>query len=429
MRPLPIDEQLHILTSGTAEILPLAELAAKLGEGRPLRVKLGVDPTAPDLHLGHAVPLRKMRQFQDLGHTAILLIGDFTALVGDPSGRSATRPPLSADQIAQNAKTYTDQAFKILDPDRIELRFNSEWLRPLDFAAVLTLTARFTVARLLERDDFAARFAEERPIGLHEFLYPVMQAYDSVALEADVELGGTDQKFNLLAARELMRELGKKPQACVTTPILEGTDGALKMSKSYGNYIGLTDPPDEMFGKLMSIPDDLKDTERPERGSMIARYFRLATSLSVDEVDALEAGLAQGRLDPYREKRRLAREVVGTYWGSEAAADAERSFDLLFTARGETSMPDDIPRFSLVLEAGSHAIYLPDFLRANQILGQPIASSGSAARKLIDTGAVRRRDDDTGGFAAVDGYELPVKAGHSYVLRVGKKRFLAIDVS
>lgn len=442
MSGLSVDDQLHIIASGAAEILPADDLKAKLGTGRALRVKLGVDPTAPDLHLGHAVPLRKMRQFQDLGHTVVLLIGDFTSLIGDPSGRSATRPPLSRDEIEANAKTYTGQAFKILDADKTELRYNSEWLGELDFEQILKLTARFTVARMLERDDFATRYAQQRSIGLHEFLYPVMQAYDSVVLKADVELGGTDQKFNLLAGRELMREHGMEPQVALTVPILEGTDGSQKMSKSYGNYVGLEDPPEEMFGKVMSIPDEIKNPEvAAARGNMIARYFRLATSLPVAEVDAIEKGLADGLLDPNDTKRRLAREIATAYWGARAGDEAEAAFDLKFKSRGHEGLPDDIPAFewSTMPPKGRATekarLYLPDFLRTHEILGQPIAASGSVARSLIDEGAVRLRVDASRGFADVrddaryQGYSLAVTPGDRYVIKVGKKRFFAIDVS
>ncbi|MEN6429366.1 MAG: tyrosine--tRNA ligase, partial [Coriobacteriales bacterium] len=251
-----VAEQMHVIKSGIADLVPEADLRAKLERGRPLRVKLGVDPTAPDLHLGHAVPLRKLRQFQDLGHVVVLIIGDFTALIGDPSGRNTTRPALSREQIETNAQTYVAQAFKVLDPAKTELVRNSEWLAPLTFEDLLRLASKFTVARILERDDFQKRYREGIGISLHELLYPIAQAYDSVAIAADVELGGTDQLFNLLAGRELMEKLGVEPQVCLTLPLLEGTDGFQKMSKSYGNYIGLTEEPGEMFGKVMSIPDE-----------------------------------------------------------------------------------------------------------------------------------------------------------------------------
>ena len=251
---LPADQQSHVISSGIADLVPAADLARKLDQGTPLRIKLGVDPTAPDLHLGHAVPLRKLRQFQDLGHTVVLIIGDFTALIGDPSGRNTTRPPLTAEQIDANAQTYVEQAFKILDPEKTELRRNSDWLGPLGFADLLRLTSQFTIARILERDDFSKRYGSQQSISLHEFLYPVAQAYDSVAVEADVELGGTDQLFNLLAGRELMEKSGMEPQVALTLPLLEGTDGVQKMSKSYGNYIGLTDEPATCSARSCRFP-------------------------------------------------------------------------------------------------------------------------------------------------------------------------------
>ncbi|MRR12753.1 tyrosine--tRNA ligase, partial [bacterium] len=280
-------EPMKTIASGAADVVPADALKTKLESGRMLTIKLGVDPTAPDLHLGHAVPLRKLRQFQDLGHTVVLIIGDFTALIGDPSGRSTTRPPLTPEQIEANATTYIEQAFKVLDPQRTTMRRNSEWLGPMSFSDILKLTSHFTVARILERDDFQKRYREGVGISLHELLYPMAQAYDSVAIQADVELGGTDQLFNLLAGRELMEKMGLEPQVCLTLPLLEGTDGVQKMSKSYGNYIGLTDAPDDMFGKVMSVPD-----------ALMVKYYRLCTPLPVDEVDALESGLADGSVHP-----------------------------------------------------------------------------------------------------------------------------------
>lgn len=411
-----VEEQLHVIASGAAEVLPLEDLKAKLSSGRALRVKLGVDPTAPDLHLGHAVPLRKMRQFQDLGHQAILLIGDFTSLIGDPSGRSSTRPPLTSEEIEANAATYTDQAFKILDRDKTELRYNSKWLGQLGFEAILKLTARFTVARMLERDDFHTRYAQEKPIHLHEFLYPVMQAYDSVALEADVELGGTDQKFNLLAGRELMREYGLEPQVCLTVPILEGIDGAQKMSKSYGNYVGLTDAPEEMFAKVMSIPDEIKTDGEHPRGDMIARYFRLATPLPVEEMDAIEQGLAAGSLDPYAEKGRLACEIVDAYWGPGEGARAKKAFVDKFVEDSALVDLDSLPTVPGEL-FGDH-IFLPGVMRQGGI-----ASSGSAARQLIDSGAVRLYGKELGAFLqVVSSYDLPAKSGDRIAIEVGKKK-------
>lgn len=395
---LPPDEQMHIIESGTEAIVPKAALKDKLATGRPLRIKLGVDPTAPDLHLGHAVPLRKLRQFQDLGHTVVLIIGDFTALIGDPSGRSATRPPLTVEQIDENAQTYISQAFRILDPERTELRRNSEWLGALGFAELLRLTGKFTVARILERDDFAKRYAEQRSISLHEFLYPVAQAYDSVVVEADVELGGTDQLFNLLAGRELMEKQGMEPQVCLTLPLLEGLDGVQKMSKSYGNAVGLTDPPAEMFGKLMSIPDGL-----------MAKYYRMATLLPLDEIEAIEAELSQGIGHPNAHKRRLARSVVEVYHGAEAALDAEDAFDRVFKHH---QAPTDVPSVEVDV---TDPIHLPALLKE---LG--LAPSNAEARRMIDGGAVKI----DGSPIAARVYDVAWAAVGDRVVQAGKRHFV-----
>jgi tyrosyl-tRNA synthetase len=391
------DEQMHVIESGTAAIVPRQALLEKLGTGRPLRVKLGVDPTAPDLHLGHAVPLRKLRQFQDLGHTVVLIIGDFTALIGDPSGRSVTRPPLSWEQIEGNAQTYIDQAFRILDPEKTELRRNSDWLSPLGFADLLRLTSRFTVARILERDDFANRYAEQKSISLHEFLYPVAQAYDSIMVEADIEIGGTDQLFNLLAGRELMEKQGVEPQVCLTLPLLEGTDGVQKMSKSYGNYIGLTDAADDMFGKAMSIPD-----------ALMVKYFRLCTRLSVDEVDVIESSLTSRNADPNATKRRLARAIVDMYHGAGAGVDAEESFDRVFRHH---EVPKDVPEIAI---DPAPVLHLPLLLKN---LG--LVASNAEGRRLIDGGGVR-----IGGEAVPAGtYDLPRGRVIGQVVQAGKRRF------
>jgi tyrosyl-tRNA synthetase len=388
---------MHVIESGTDAIVPAVALLEKLSTGRALRVKLGVDPTAPDLHLGHAVPLRKLRQFQDLGHTVVLIIGDFTAFIGDPSGRSATRPALTFEQIDANAQTYIDQAFRILDPDKTELVRNSTWLSKLDFAELLRLTSRFTVARILERDDFAKRYTEQRPISLHEFLYPVAQAYDSVAVRADVELGGTDQLFNLLAGRELMEKQGMEPQVCLTLPLLEGTDGTLKMSKSYGNYIGLTDTADDMFGKTMSIPD-----------ALMVKYFRLCTPLPVEEVDAIEAGLTRGELDPNITKRRLARTIVDLYHGAGAGVNAEEEFDRVFKRH---EAPVDVPEVAVAVQDPMH---LPALLRD---LG--LVPSNGEGRRMIDGGGVRIDGDPV----APRSYDLPWEAVSGKVIQAGKRRY------
>ncbi len=394
---LPADEQLHVITSGAAAVHTADGLRAKLAKDTPLRIKLGVDPTAPDLHLGHAVPLRKLRQFQDLGHRVVLIIGDYTALIGDPSGRTSTRPPLTADEIETNAATYMEQAFHILDADATELRRNSEWLGELDFAGILKYASRFTVARTLERDDFANRYAEQKPIALHEFLYPVMQAYDSVAIAADVELGGTDQLFNLLAGRELMEKEGLEPQVCLTLPLLEGTDGVQKMSKSYGNYVGLTDEPAEMFGKVMSIPDEL-----------MGKYYRLCTALPVDEIDAIEAALGDGSAHPNETKRRLAREIVALYHSEAAASEAEAAFDRVFKRH---EAPEEVEAHEI---PASGVIYLPAEINASGM-----TSSGSEARRQIDSGAVRI----DGEPVAAGAYELPAEQLAGKTVQVGKRKW------
>lgn len=396
-----VASQLAIVHSGAAAIVPSGSLESKLELGRPLRIKLGVDPTAPDLHLGHAVPLRKLRQFQDLGHTVVLIIGDYTALIGDPSGRSSTRPALTREEIEENAHTYVDQARKILDADRIELRRNSEWLGELDFAGILRYASLFTVARTLERDDFAKRYAAQQSIALHELLYPVMQAYDSVAIEADVELGGTDQLFNLLAGRELMEKLGMEPQVCLTLPLLEGTDGVQKMSKSYGNYVGLTDEPAEMFGKVMSVPDELME-----------KYYRLCTPVDPTEIGRLVAGVADGSEHPNLVKRRLAREVVTLYHSADSAIEAEAAFDRIFK---QHELPEDVPEVSVAL--GSD-IYLPGLLKDLGLVG-----SASEGRRALDQGGVRI----DGRPASAGVYEVPADAVAGHVVQVGKRRFARVS--
>ncbi|NLG09935.1 MAG: tyrosine--tRNA ligase [Coriobacteriaceae bacterium] len=398
---LPAKEQLHIIQSGDANIVPLAALEKKLAKGVPLRVKLGVDPTAPDLHLGHAVPLRKLRQLQDLGHQVVLIIGNGTALIGDPSGRNSTRPPLTPEQIAANAQTYVEQAFKILDKEKTELHWNGDWLTPLDLGDILKLAANFTVARILERDDFSNRYQAQQPISLHEFFYPVMQAYDSVEIKADIELGGTDQLFNLLAGRELMEKLDMEPQVCLTLPLLEGTDGKLKMSKSYGNYIGITDAPDEMFGKVMSIPDNL-----------MSRYLYLASTYPVEDIEKTIAGLEAGELHPNVVKRQLAANIVEAYHGAEAAVEAEAAVDRVFK---QHEVPEDIPEFALDLTFGDDGtVYV-----AALLVEIGFAGSAGEARRLIDGGGVRISGEAlTAGEYNVDPARL---AGA--VIQVGKRKF------
>ncbi|MGI6535918.1 MAG: tyrosine--tRNA ligase [Eggerthellaceae bacterium] len=398
---LSAEEQFHILQSGAAQIIPEDLLKKKLARGTSLNVKLGVDPTAPDIHIGHAVPLRKLRQFQDLGHHVTLIIGDGTALIGDPSGRNTTRPQLSREQVAQNAQTYVDQAFKILDREKTTLRYNSEWILDLNMESLLKLMANFTVARILERDDFTKRYKANQPISLHEFLYPVMQAYDSVVVKADVELGGTDQLFNLLAGRELMEKMGMEPQVCLTLPLLEGTDGVKKMSKSYGNYIGLTDEPADMFGKVMSIPD-----------ALMVKYYRLASTAPVDEVDQIEKDLASGKADPNKTKRALARNIVAAYHGQEAAQEAEEAFDRQFKKH---EIPEDIPEYAADLTVNDQGkVYL-----ARVIHEAGMASSAGEARRLIDGGGVKIN----GEAVPAKEYNVEPEKLKGAVLQVGKRKF------
>lgn len=398
------EEQFHIIQSGTAQIVPESALKEKLKRGKPLNIKLGVDPTAPDIHLGHAVPLRKLRAFQDLGHHVTLIIGDGTALIGDPSGRNTTRPQLTREQIEINAKTYVDQAFKILDPEKTTLRYNSEWILKLGMEDLLKIASNFTVARILERDDFHNRYTSNQSISLHEFLYPIMQAYDSVVIEADVELGGTDQLFNLLAGRELMEKMGMEPQVCLTLPLLEGTDGVKKMSKSYGNYIGLTDAPNDMFGKVMSIPDEL-----------MVKYYRLASTIAVDQIDAIEAGLAAGDIHPNRCKRDLAQNIVAAYYDEAAAQEAEAAFDRQFK---QHEVPEDIPEFAADLTPNDEGkVYL-----AKLISDAGLTNSVGDARRMIDQGGVKVN----GEAVPAKEYNVAPETLAGAVVQVGKRKFVRL---
>lgn len=400
-------EQYQDLITGCVDVLPSEDLLQRLAraerEGRPLRAKLGVDPTAPDIHLGHTVVLRKLAQFQEFGHTAVLIIGDYTAKVGDPSGRSKLRPRLTEEEIAANAATYVDQAAKVLDMDRVELVRNSDWLSPLGMDEVLRLTATTTVARMLERDDFANRYAANEPISMLEFMYPLLQGYDSVAVRADVELGGTDQKFNLLMGRTIMDAYDLEPQSIMTVPLLAGTDGVQKMSKSYGNYIGVTDAPEDMFGKVMSIPDDLMVT-----------YWTLLTGARHREIEDLQRRLDKGTYHPAEAKRDLAGRIVTAYHGEAAATEAREHFDRVFR---EKELPEDLPEADLppdVVKDG--LVWLPRLLSATGL-----AKSNGEARRLIEQGAVRL-DDEVVQEAA----ELTPERLHGAVLQVGKRRFLRI---
>ena len=404
MAKISAEEQMKVIASGAAAIVPEEAMLKKLKKGNALNIKLGVDPTAPDIHLGHAVPLRKLAQFQELGHNVILIIGDGTALIGDPSGRNSTRPQLTSDQIKQNAKTYIDQAFKVLDKDKTEIRYNSEWLLKIDMKKLLELTANFTVARILERDDFHNRYTNNQPIALHEFLYPVMQAYDSVMIKADVELGGTDQLFNLLAGRELMEKMGMEPQVCLTLPLLEGTDGVQKMSKSYGNYVGVNEPAADIFGKIMSIPDEL-----------MPKYFRLASSFAVAEIEKIEAGLADGSLHPNEIKRKLAKNIAEIYHDENAAIEAEERFDKIHK---EKEVPDDIPEFKTNLELNDEGqVYL-----AKLLVDANMASSAGEARRLIDGGGVKINQEPL----PAKSYNVDPKILEDAIIQVGKRKFVKI---
>ncbi len=392
------------LLAGSAEVVPAEELERKLELGRPLRVKLGLDPTAPDVTLGWAVVLHKLRQFQDAGHVAVLIVGDFTARVGDPSGRTETRPRLSKEEVQRYAERLLDQFWMVLDRVRTEVRYNAEWLEPMDMEAVLRLTASTTVARMLERDDFAKRFAQGKPISIMEFLYPLLQGMDSVAVQADVELGGRDQTFNLLVGRDLQREHGQEPQVALTTPLLVGTDGVQKMSQSLGNYVAITDPPDEMFGNLARIPDEQIGTYR----LLTLDFFRDPT-----EADRVEAGLADGSLDPWKEKRRLAREVVDLYHGGGAGTAAEARFDQVHR---DHEIPDEIPSTAIPADLiVDGRVYLPKLLA---VLG--LAESASRARSVLVQGGVR-----LDGQPQTD-VEAPVERLRGAVLQVGRRRFVRL---
>ncbi len=363
-----LDDQMALLSKGIVQCESEKELADKLKRsakrGRPLTVKVGFDPSAPDIHLGHTVLLRKMKHFQDLGHRVIFLIGDFTGLIGDPTGRSKTRPQLTRDEVKANAETYKKQVFKLLDPKRTEVRFNSEWLGKLGAEGFITLASRYTVARMLERDDFSRRYRDNEPIGIHEFLYPLAQAYDSVHLEADVELGGTDQTFNLLVGRRIMSGYGMEPQVIMTTPLLEGTDGVEKMSKSLGNYIGINEPPAEIFGKSMSISDDL-----------MWRWWELCTDLGLDEIARLRGRVASGEEHPMKVKADLARAIVTDFHGAKAADEAARQFEKVFS-RGKT--PEEVPGHPIPRSG-----LLVEFLVVSGV-----SASNTQARTLISQGAV-----------------------------------------
>ena len=406
----------RILQRGVAEVIVESELVELLDQGEPLRLKMGFDPSAPDLHLGHAVGLRKLRQLQELGHKVVVIVGDWTAQIGDPSGKSETRPMLTQEQVLANAESYLAQFFKIVDRDRTETRFQSDWFGPFGLDDVIRLTSRFTVAQFLARDDFAKRFSENQPIAITELLYPLMQAYDSIAVESDIEFGGTDQKFNLLVGRDLQRMMGQRPQQCLLVPILVGTDGVRRMGKSLGNYIGLDEPPNDMYGKVMSLPDvsaemsEMADAGGEKVRYTVVDYFDYLTDVSSEELEEMRRGMETGSVNPMELKKRLAREIVAQMHGAEASRDAEAHFERTVQRR---ELPDDVPEYAL--PAAPERERLSDV-----ILGAGLASSSAEARRLIDQGAVRVNDErmDRNGPAS------SLKAGD--VIRVGRRRIVRL---
>ena len=407
----PVDEQLAYLRKGAAEIIRENDLRERIeraiATGKPMRVKAGFDPTAPDLHVGHTVLIRKLKHFQDMGHTVIFLIGDFTGLIGDPSGRITTRPPLTRQQIDANAETYKAQVFKILDRDKTEVRFNSEWLGKLGYEGFVRLAAKFTVSQMLEREDFHQRFTEEKPIAMHELLYPIAQGYDSVALEADVELGGTDQKFNLLMGRQLQRDYNQPPQIVLTMPLLEGTDGVQKMSKSYGNYIGITEAPVDMFGKVMSISDEL-----------MWRYYELLTDVTVREIDELKRDVAKGAAHPMKLKQELGIRIVRDFHGHEAAEHSAQDWSRMFQ-KDET--PEDLPLVTLKLAdvlAPNAATSADGMVQVR--LDKLLAAAGLATSVSDGSRKVKQNAVKIGGELKND-LVASVKLGSEFTLRAGKK--------
>ncbi|WP_294514816.1 tyrosine--tRNA ligase [uncultured Bilophila sp.] len=396
---IPVDTQMQLIKRGVVNLIDEGELRKKLERGKPLTVKAGFDPTAPDLHLGHTVLIHKLRHFQELGHRVVFLIGDFTGRIGDPSGRSATRPPLTEEQVLANAETYKEQVFKILDPEKTVVEFNSHWLNGFTAADFIRLASRYTLARMMERDDFAKRYRENTPIALHELIYPLMQGYDSVSLKADVEMGGTDQTFNLLVGRTLMSQYDLEPQCVLTVPLLEGLDGVRKMSKSYGNYIGINEPAADQFGKAMSVSDDL-----------MWRYYELISTKSMDEIAALKKDVEEGRLHPKMAKEALAYEIVARYHGEDAAKEARQGFNAVFADGG---VPDDAPEFACEHgETSKPPVFLTD---------AGLAASRGEAKRLIKQGSL-----SLDGERCEDA-ETPLQPG-SYVVKLGKKRFLRLTV-
>lgn len=404
---ISVDEQLKIIAKGTDEIIEVEELRKKLEksqkEGRPLTVKLGLDPSAPDIHLGHAVVLRKIRQMQDLGHRAIIIIGDFTGMIGDPTGRSKARVPLSKEEVLQNAKTYEEQIFKILDREKTEVRFNSEWLSKLNFADIIDLASKCTVARMLEREDFQTRFEQHQSISLHEFFYPLMQGYDSIVLESDIELGGTEQRFNILMGRSLQKDYGQESQVALFMPLLEGTDGIEKMSKSLGNYIGIYEEAEDMYGKVMSIPDDL-----------IIKYFELATDIHPDELECKKELLEKDKMNPRDMKMELAREITSLYHGRDKAIKAEEYFKSVVQRK---EIPEDMPEF--VVPDGMIVDGSVDMTQL--LLEAGLTSSKSEGRRLVEQGGVR-----INSIQVRDHRDVFIKRND--ILQVGKRRFVRLII-
>lgn len=404
---IEINEQLKIIKKGAAEIISEEDIVKKLEksakENKPLTIKLGLDPSAPDIHLGHTVVLRKMKAFQDLGHQVVIIIGDATGMIGDPTGKSAVRKQLSHDQVLENARTYQEQIFKILDREKTIVKFNSEWLQTMNFMDVANLASKYTVARMLERDDFKKRFASNQSISIHEFFYPLMQGYDSVAIKADIEMGGTDQKFNILMGRTLQKEYDQEPQIALLMPIIEGTDGVKKMSKSLGNYIGISEAPNDMYGKTMSIPDEL-----------IIRYFELVTDEHPDSIEAMKSDIEQDKVNPRDLKMKLAKEVVKLYHGEEKALEAEQYFKSVFQNK---NIPDDIAEMEVSIEECEEGL----FFIPKIVTGLKLSPSTSEARRLLKQGGIKLNGEK------VENDKIALETGD--IIQVGKRKFAKIIIN
>lgn len=404
---IEINEQLKIIKKGAAEIISEEDIVKKLEksakENKPLTIKLGLDPSAPDIHLGHTVVLRKMKAFQDLGHQVVIIIGDATGMIGDPTGKSAVRKQLSHEQVLENARTYQEQIFKILDREKTIVKFNSEWLQTMNFMDVANLASKYTVARMLERDDFKKRFASNQSISIHEFFYPLMQGYDSVAIKADIEMGGTDQKFNILMGRTLQKEYDQEPQIALLMPIIEGTDGVKKMSKSLGNYIGISEAPNDMYGKTMSIPDEL-----------IIRYFELVTDEHPDSIEAMKSDIEQDKVNPRDLKMKLAKEVVKLYHGEEKALEAEQYFKSVFQKK---NIPDDIAEMEVYMEDAEEGL----FFIPKIVTGLKLSPSTSEARRLLKQGGIKLNGEK------VENDKIALETGD--IIQVGKRKFAKIIIN